>query len=90
MQQRTKRPKFAKIEEGELGAVSGVWEGWVELGQVGGVAECGGEGRTGTFPQTISGKFREEEWRGVTDSGLGAVEFTAYCRNGGQVNGTSD
>jgi len=25
------------------------------------MAECGGEGRTGTFPDTISGKFREEE-----------------------------
>jgi hypothetical protein len=55
------------------------WEGWAESGQVGGRAECGEEGRTGTFLETISVKFREEEWRGATDSGLGAVEFTAYC-----------
>ena len=73
-----------------MGFVFGAWEGWAESGQVGGMAECGGEGRTGTFFDTISGKFREEESRGVIDSGLGAVEFTAYCRNGGQANGTSD
>jgi hypothetical protein len=51
----------AKLEEGGVGFVSEAWEGWAESGQVGGMAECGGEGRTGTFPETISGKFREEE-----------------------------
>ena len=80
----------AKLEEGGVGSASAVWVEWGESGQVGGMAECGGEGRTGTFFYTISGKFREEESRGVIDSGLGAVEFTAYCRNGGQVNGTSN
>jgi len=51
----------AKLEEGGVGSVSAVWVEWGESGQVGGMAECGGEGRTGTFPETISGKFREEE-----------------------------
>jgi len=51
----------AKLEEGGVGSVSGVWEEWGESGQVGGMAECGGEGRTGTYTDTISGKFREEE-----------------------------
>ena len=80
----------ARVEAGWAGVVSGVGKGWGESRQVGGMAEYGGEGRTGTFPQAISGKFGEEERQQAADSGLGAVDFTAYCRHGGQVNGTSD
>jgi hypothetical protein len=61
LQQPPKRPKSAKLEEVGVGIVSGVWEGWVESGHVGGMAECGEEARTGTFLETISRKFREEE-----------------------------
>jgi hypothetical protein len=44
-----------------VGNISGIWEGWVESGQVGEMAECGEEGQTGTFFESISRKFREEE-----------------------------
>ena len=37
--------------------------GWQEGGTAGGMAECGEEGRTGTFSNTISVGLREEgEW----------------------------
>jgi hypothetical protein len=41
-----------------VGIVSGVWEGWVELGQAGGMAEFGGEGRIGTFSDSITPRLR--------------------------------
>ena len=53
-------------------------------------AGCGEGVLTGTYRYPISGELREEEGEEWVDSGLGAVEFTAYCRNGGQANGTSD
>jgi hypothetical protein len=61
LRQLPKLPKSGKLEEGGLRIVSWVWEGWVESEQVGGMAECGGGGRTGTYIKAISGKFREEE-----------------------------
>jgi hypothetical protein len=57
-----------------VGIVSGVWEGWVESGQAGGMAEFGGEGRIGTFLDSITPRVREKG-AGAADSDLGAARF---------------
>jgi len=50
-------------EEGEAKLLAGWQEGVLGMGTAGGMAECGEEGRTGTFGNAISVGLREEgEW----------------------------